>query len=75
LFSDDMLEAVAEALSGKVHYDHDEVRCEGMEEYDIENKCPGTPRTCCVCEGHDCEEARAERLKHPKADPKKETTA
>ena len=50
---------------GSAKYDHDEVRCDVMADWDCDNLMPGTPRTCCVCAGHDCEEARAERLKHP----------
>ena len=50
----------------KPKYDHDEVRCEFMTDSDCENLMPGTPRTCCVCAEHDCEEARTERAKHPK---------
>lgn len=46
-------------------YDHDEVRCEAMADWDCHNLKVGEPRTCCVCIEHDCEEARAERLKHP----------
>ena len=51
---------------GSETYDHDEVRCDEMADWDCENKLPGVPRTCCVCAGHDCAEARAERAKHPK---------
>jgi hypothetical protein len=47
-------------------YDHDEVQCEVIADLDCDNLPPGTPRTCCVCIGHDCQEARAERVKHPK---------
>ena len=51
-------------------YDHDEVRCEQMADADVDYKRPGEPRTCCVCAGHDCAEARAERAKHqPQAVP------
>ena len=46
-------------------YDHDEVRCEVMAQSDEDNLLPGTPRTCCVCVGHDCAESKAERVKHP----------
>lgn len=46
-------------------YDHDEVRCDEMVDSDCDNKMAGEPGTCCVCAGHDCEAARAERLKHP----------
>lgn len=46
-------------------YDHEEVRCEAMADWDCENLLVGEPRTCCVCIGHDCEEAREERKKHP----------
>lgn len=47
-------------------YDHDEVRCEVMADADSYDLLPGSARTCCVCIEHDCEEAKAERLKHPK---------
>lgn len=42
-------------------YDHREVTCETMWDYVLENLSPGTPRYCCVCEGHPCPEALAER--------------
>jgi hypothetical protein len=47
------------------NYDHDEVRCELMSDIDCDMKLVGEPRTCCVCVGHDCQSARAERQKHP----------
>lgn len=50
-------------------YDHDEVRCQAMVDSDCDNLMAGDTRTCCVCAGHDCEEARAERLKHPAPKP------
>lgn len=65
----DRRESPQEALTvstGSAKYDHYEVRCESMADWDCENLCSGTPRTCCVCAEHDCEEARAERAKHPK---------
>jgi hypothetical protein len=45
-------------------YDHDEVRCAEMADIDVDTKLVGEKRTCCVCDGHDCAEARAERAKH-----------
>jgi hypothetical protein len=45
--------------------DHDAVRCDAMIDADCDNKLPGEKATCCVCIGHDCAEARAERAKHP----------
>jgi len=53
------------ASTNSEKYDHDEVRCDEMADSDCENKSVGDPRTCCVCAGHDCALARAERLKHP----------
>lgn len=47
------------------NYDHDEVRCELMSELDALTKAVGESRTCCVCIGHNCPDARAERRKHP----------
>lgn len=49
-----------------IELDHDEVRCEQMVDADLDNLLPGTPRTCCVCVGHDCAAAKAEieRIKH-----------
>jgi hypothetical protein len=52
-------------------YDHDEVRCELMADVDCDTKVVGEPRTCCVCVGHDCQEARDEREKHPAQDAKR----
>jgi hypothetical protein len=46
-------------------YDHDCIRCDEMADIDCDTKYPGERGTCCVCAGHDCEEARAERAKHP----------
>lgn len=45
---------------------HEAVRCDEMVDWDVENKMPGVKATCCVCAGHDCDETKAERLKHPK---------
>lgn len=47
-------------------YDHDEVSCDEMADWDCDNKQPGERRTCCICAGHDCEAARAEKLKRGK---------
>jgi hypothetical protein len=44
-------------------YDHDEVRCELMADVDCDTKVVGEPRTCCVCVGHDCQEARDEMMR------------
>jgi hypothetical protein len=52
--------------TGSAKYDHDEVRCDEMMDWDCEFKAVGERRTCCVCAEHDCAEARAERAKHPK---------
>lgn len=41
-------------------YDHEEVTCETMWEVVLDTLPPGTPRYCCVCEGHGCPEALAE---------------
>ena len=46
-------------------YDHDCVRCDLMADIDCTTKYPGEFGTCCVCVGHDCETALAEREKHP----------
>ena len=35
--------------------DHEECRCEIMEDWDNEYSFPGQPKTCCICEEHDCE--------------------
>ena len=40
-------------------YDHNEVRCPAMEDID-DYKPAGSFRSCCVCEEHDCDVARAE---------------
>jgi hypothetical protein len=41
-------------------YDHNEVTCKAM--WDVVHDLPvGTPRYCCVCEGHHCQEALDER--------------
>jgi hypothetical protein len=47
-------------------FDHDCVRCEVMADIDWDQKYPGERGTCCVCHGHECDEAIAERAKHPK---------
>ena len=47
-------------------YDHHCVRCDLMADIDCDTKGIGEPGTCCVCEDHGCEEAKTERLKHPK---------
>jgi hypothetical protein len=50
-------------------FDHDCVRCDLMADIDCDTKYPGERGTCCVCVGHDCEEARVERAKHPISEP------
>jgi hypothetical protein len=42
-------------------YDHTEVTCDAMWEFVLDTLPAGTPRYCCVCEGHHCPEAVAER--------------
>jgi hypothetical protein len=42
-------------------FDHNEITCRGMWEFIGDNLLPGEPRLCCVCEGHHCQEAIAER--------------
>jgi len=54
-------------------YDHDEVRCEAMEDFDSEFLLVGSLRTCCVCIEHGCAEHLAEREKHPKQETKVKT--
>jgi hypothetical protein len=49
-----------------VRYDHDEVRCDAMADADCDILSFGSRRTCCVCVGHDCAEARAELAKYQK---------
>jgi hypothetical protein len=44
-------------------FDHDEVRCAQMADVDCDTKAVGEPRTCCVCIGHDCQEARDEMMR------------
>lgn len=36
-----------------------------MADIDCDTKYVGERGTCCVCDGHDCEEAKREREKHP----------
>lgn len=40
-------------------YDHEEVSCAIMDEVTLSTRLPGEDRICCVCVGHDCEEARS----------------
>lgn len=43
-------------------FDHEEINCNAM--WDIIDNLPvGSKRYCCVCEGHNCEEALAERIR------------
>jgi len=37
------------------HYDHEECRCESMEEFDLQYTPVGFKRTCCICAEDDCE--------------------
>jgi hypothetical protein len=53
-------------------HDHDCVRCDLMADIDCDTKYPGERGTCCVCVDHGCEEARAERAKHPILETNKE---
>jgi hypothetical protein len=44
-------------------FDHNEVTCEAMWDVVLATLPAGTPRYCCVCEGHHCPEAMEERMR------------
>lgn len=41
---------------------HKEVTCDAMWD-GVLNTAPGKPRYCCVCEGHNCQDAITERIR------------